>query len=135
MSTGRCVLARLTDQNDIMLDNFGSEWSANYRKMDYERFFKEYSILDEVSERRTRKELASNKDHIFTVMYDVKVFAGQKECFIKEVRPETLGYPMRNEYNIVFHPHTKEIQNVQNRQFGNIKYKAVRLDDSAGVVL
>ena len=59
-----------------MLDNFGSEWSANYRKMDYERFFKEYSILDEVSERRTRKELASNKDHIFTVMYDVKVFAG-----------------------------------------------------------
>ena len=74
-------------------------------------------------------------EHTFVVKYEVKAFSGQKECFIKEVCPERLGYPNRNEYNIIFHPHTKEIQNVQNRQFGNVKYKAIKLDDSAGIVL
>ena len=107
MSTGRCVLARMVDQNDIILDNYGSEWSANYRKIDYERFFREYSIFDESEERRKRRDLIKDLEHTFVVKYEVKAIDGIKECFIKEVCPERLGYPMRNEYNIVFHPQTK----------------------------
>ena len=51
MTTGRCILVRMADQNDIMLDTVGSEWSAVYRKMDYEKFFRDYIIIDEVEER------------------------------------------------------------------------------------
>ena len=51
MTTGRCILVRVVDQNDIMLDTVGSEWSAVYRKMDYEKFFRDYIIIDEVEER------------------------------------------------------------------------------------
>ena len=109
MSSGRCVLARLVDQNDIILDNQGSEWSANYRKIDYERFFREYSILSEVDERRKRRELNKDLNHTFVIKYEAKLISGQKECLIKEVCPERLGYPLKNEYNVIFHPHTKEI--------------------------
>ena len=125
----------MMDQNNILLDNYTSEWSSNYRKLDYERFFREYSILDEVDERARRRELVKNSDHTFVVKYEVKILGGQKDCFIKQILPESLGYPMRNEYNIVFHPHTKEIQNVQNRSFGNVKYKAIKLDETAGLAL
>jgi len=83
MTTGKCVLARIVDQNEILLDNQGTEWSANYRKIDYERFFREYKILDEVEEREKRRKLIKGNDHTFVIKYEVKVFAGERECFIK----------------------------------------------------
>merc|ERR1712048_1482289 len=42
---------------------------------------------------------------------------------------------MGNEYNIIFHPKTKMIMNVHNRQLGPVRYKAIKLDDSAGYVV
>ena len=115
MSTGRCILVRLVDQNEIILDTVGSEWSAVYRKMDYEKFFRDYEIIDEVNERKRRRELIKDNNHTFVVKYEIKMLAGKKECFIKEVCPSRLGYPNRQEYNIQFHNQTKQIINVANR--------------------
>ena len=63
--------------------------------MDYEKFFREYDIIDEVEERQRRRDLIKDEDHTFVVKYEVKYMpgTGNKECFIKEVTPERLGYP------------------------------------------
>ena len=45
------------------MDTVGSEWSAVYRKMDYEKFFREYDIIDEVEERQRRRDLIKDEDH------------------------------------------------------------------------
>ena len=103
MTTGRCILVRMADQNDIMLDTVGSEWSAVYRKMDYEKFFRDYIIIDEVEERQRRLELVKDDNHTFVVKYEIKQMFNGKECFIKEVTPSRLGYPAKQEYNIQFH--------------------------------
>ena len=104
MTSGRCILVRMVDQNDIMLDTVGSEWSAVYRKMDYEKFFRDYIIIDEIEERQRRLEYIKDDNHTFVVKYEIKkMWNGGKECFIKEVTPSRLGYPAKQEYNIQFH--------------------------------
>jgi hypothetical protein len=35
-------------------------------------------------------------------------------------------------YVITYHPTTKEVTNIKNRKMGNVKFKAVKLDDGAG---
>ena len=42
---------------------------------------------------------------------------------------------MNKEYNIRFDPLTKEIVGVSNRQFGDIVFKAIKLDASSGYVM
>jgi hypothetical protein len=39
------------------------------------------------------------------------------------------------DYNIIFHPVTKQITNVVNRTFGDVIYQAIRLDASSGFVM
>ena len=90
--------------------------------------------MDEVSERKRRRELIKDDNHTFVVKYEIKQLAGQKECFIKEVCPSRLGYPNRQEYNIQFHNKTKQIINVANRQFGNVKFRAILVDEQSGIV-
>lgn len=35
-------------------------------------------------------------------------------------------------YIITYHVHTKEVTNIKNRKMGDVKFKAVKLDDGAG---
>jgi hypothetical protein len=35
-------------------------------------------------------------------------------------------------YVITYHVHTKEVTNIKNRKMGDVKFKAVKLDDGAG---
>jgi len=39
------------------------------------------------------------------------------------------------DYNITFHPQTKMITNVTNRSYGEIKFKAIKIDESSGYVI
>ena len=48
MATGKTVLVRLLDENDILIDNFGSE--INTRKVDCDIFFKKFEHINAMDE-------------------------------------------------------------------------------------
>jgi hypothetical protein len=73
------------------------------------------------------------------VKYHVKEIGGLKECITEEILPRHLGAydyaALMRDYNILFHPVTKEITSVVNRTYGEVVYKALRLDASSGFVM
>ena len=60
-----------------------------------------------------------SEDHTFVVKYKVKKIGDENECVTEEIRPYHLGtndiYSLMYDYNISFHPVTKEITKVTNR--------------------
>ena len=79
------------------------------------------------------------KEHIITLHY--QIFFDERstgrECFITSVEPERLGLNwdfIKEQYNIVHHPSTKQITHVENRALGKVLFNAVEADQTAGHV-
>lgn len=137
MNTGHIILRRLFDPNEIALmpDN---RFSDNFRMIrNSEEFFRDFQFMSADQEKSLRRALLTTDNHVFIVKYTVKVLDGQRECITKEILPKGLGSltNIQMDYNILFHPVTKEITNVVSRKYGNIIYRAIRVDDESGFVL
>ena len=86
-----------------------------------------------------RISLRKKKDHIITLHYQVffDPSSRQSECFVSSVEPERLGQrwnEIKDQYNIVHHPASKDITLVENRAFGKVFFKVIKAEGSAGHV-
>jgi hypothetical protein len=66
------------------------------------------------------------------------VVDGLKECVTQEILPAHIGFDfnqMNHDYNIRWHPVTKEIMAVSNRVYGDVVFRAIKLDESSGYVM
>lgn len=95
--------------------------------------------MESEQEKFLRRRLYNSDENTFVVKYHVKEIGGMKECITEEILPRHLGAyeyaALMRDYNILFHPVTKEITNVVNRAFGDVVFKALRLDASSGFVM
>ena len=65
----------------------------------------------------------------YQIIYDK--YSKEKQCFISKVEPERIGLHwdnIKDSYNIVHHPSTKQVTLVENRGFGKVMFKAVEAD-------
>ena len=133
IATGMITLRRILDQHGILLKNLNANKAANFRKMHYDKFSDNWMLLDWKQEHDFRTKLRKKRDFVIVVHY--QIYGG--ECCITEVGPERIGQyweSIKMEYNIVNHPSTKKITNIENRTLGRVEFKAIEQDASAGHV-
>lgn len=87
-----------------------------------------YSLEDE---NNIKREQYNFKEHVFTVKYQVLQFDDEVECMPIEVYP--VGVKIQ-EYDIRFNKETKQISDITNKKYGQVKYQAFRVDQECGYV-
>lgn len=101
--------------------------------MFYDKYCDDWMFIDWKEEHDIRIKLQKKSEHVITIHY--QIMGG--ECCITEVKPMRLGSNwdfIKMEYNIVNHPSTKKVTNVENRTLGRIFFKAIEQDQDAGHV-
>ena len=134
IATGIITLRRILDQHGIILKNLNANKAANFRKMHYDKFGDCWMLLDWQQEHDFRTKLRKGKgEHVIVIHYQILY----GECCITEVGPSHIGQyweSIKMEYNIVNHPSTKKITNIENRTLGRVEFKVIEQDANAGHV-
>lgn len=137
MNTGFIVLRRLFDQNGISLSS-NSKLTSNFKVVpNADEFAKHFEFMPADRERDIRRRLYNSEDHLFVVKYSIVGTENKRDCITQEISPAHIGFDfnqMNRDYNIRFHPVTKEIVGVSNRTFGDVQYRAIKVEASGFVM-
>ena len=102
--------------------------------MFYETFCNEWMFLDKQVEHNLRVSLRRTKEHMITLNYQViqDPVSKEKNCFVSSVEPERLGQQwdyIKDQYNIVYHPFTKKVTMIENRNLGKVVFNGIEHDN------
>ena len=101
------------------------------------KFQSDYFLMDKAQEVYWKKQIQTD-NYIFVIKYSIiTAYNGTKECLFHQILPTRLGFDsidnMLRHYYITYHPHTREVTNIRNRKMGDVRFRAVKMDDSAGL--
>ena len=76
----------------ILLDNVGSDLAANYVRLNPDTFFKEWTFLEPLEERKVRSMMRRGGDHEIRIKYRVvEERFGSLVCHISAIDPPSIG--------------------------------------------
>lgn len=133
-NTAEVVLRHVYDDNQILLVP-NTDMSRAILTLGRKPFEQKFRLLDKAQELFWRKEFMT-ENYICVLKYRVAMVEGRKECQFHQILPARLGFNsidhLLKHYLITYHPTSRAVTNVKNRTMGDVRFKAIVLDDNAG---